>query len=881
MSFLTDIRQFLVDKEVLNPLDIKEEVRKKEFGKVRDIYSARDGVYKSEIEEVRNIFTGGLNSLEEFKEADSDFLKSGVHQSDVGSVKKIVSVGYGVNQSEVGSVEEIYSKDSGIYKSDLRKIGVISSENKGINNSKVGNIDEINSERDGIYSSIVGEVGSLNSESQGINNSEVGKVGEIESEFVGVTNSKVEKIGKILSQATGIENSKIKEVDSIFAETVGVRNSSVESIGSIFSIGIGISNSSVSIVGDIRSGKGGVYRSNNINVFGNIEKKYNNTRTWSAFMESHNVYNVGTKIEGDILDHKTYGGLVATKNLDVKEYNRGLTVLTNNKKGGTCTFTGDWDKLQKVLKEDTDTLKNMKLFPVLDRNFGSLEELLEFNEEIGSYFETQLEPEDTSKNIKYIKPFLWLNEKHLAQMVESTTKGYEKKAKKRLQRFGYNLSFMNGNNIREVLNDLETGKKEHKVGKDLYEIGKNMDYIDFINTETLERFVSERKDFLQILEDLEEDIEFFEEDSPYKELAEDLVLENAEDLTKIYSRAEKAGINPSFKALKKLKGLEGQRKNTGFSKDIEQEYIESLMEQDIENKTREYTKQALGNLGLDKVESLYFQITGKESEMSQKDIKLLKAYQRFEKNRESTEKLLVYGDSVYGLQENQRWLEEKGFEESRLTGFETEFIELGYDEQKIRDEKELVLNEMNHLLQRYSEETGREFEAESFEDFLKIKESEKPPSDSNAQFLYRRIFKEKLNEYKGIEKRIDSIPEKVKVRTATPLESVEMGDHFANSCFAISKSNGWGAIGNAVDINKQVLYAVDEDDKVLGRMLTAVTDNNKLSFYNHYKNVEGDLKPVFEHAVERYGQHLGLETAENEREVSTLESDVWYRQMYN
>ena len=75
-----------------------------------------------------------------------------------------------------------------------------------------------------------------------------------------------------------------------------------------------------------------------------------------------------------------------------------------------------------------------------------------------------------------------------------------------------------------------------------------------------------------------------------------------------------------------------------------------------------------------------------------------------------------------------------------------------------------------------------------------------------------------------------------------PLEIFYMGGHF-KTCLSPGDCNFFSVITNAADINKQVVYAYDERDRVVGRCLLALTEDGKLQTfepYCHDKSVKFD-----------------------------------------
>ena len=66
-----------------------------------------------------------------------------------------------------------------------------------------------------------------------------------------------------------------------------------------------------------------------------------------------------------------------------------------------------------------------------------------------------------------------------------------------------------------------------------------------------------------------------------------------------------------------------------------------------------------------------------------------------------------------------------------------------------------------------------------------------------------------------------------------PLEIFQMGWHFS-TCLRPGDSNFFSVFANAADINKQVVYARDEKDRVVGRCLLALTEDGNLLTFESY-----------------------------------------------
>ncbi len=69
--------------------------------------------------------------------------------------------------------------------------------------------------------------------------------------------------------------------------------------------------------------------------------------------------------------------------------------------------------------------------------------------------------------------------------------------------------------------------------------------------------------------------------------------------------------------------------------------------------------------------------------------------------------------------------------------------------------------------------------------------------------------------------------------TTDPIDIFMMGEHF-QTCLSIGSFNFFSAIANGVDVNKQVLYGWDEQGRVIGRCLFALSDVGGLLTFHPY-----------------------------------------------
>ncbi len=330
------------------------------------------------------------------------------------------------------------------------------------------------------------------------------------------------------------------------------------------------------------------------------------------------------------------------------------------------------------------------------------------------------------------------------------------------------------------------------------------------------------------------------------------------------------------------KKWEGMRKNEGIEKDPDKKKLRKKLKEEINDKKKAYTEKAMKNLGRSKARETYKEVIGEEKdveELNDNEFKVLEAYKEYNKNTDTTQKLLRHKNEVYSLDENQNWLEENNLAVEELTDFEynVEEVESKDLNNKVEERKEDIIEEMKELWRDVSgalEDTYTD--PESIEDFKELKDEVEMPEGRVERRKYKELFKEKINEYEGTEGQIKGVPDKLKIKVASPLESIKMGNHFNNSCLAVGKINGWSAVANAVDVNKQVLYACNEDDEVVGRVLTGVTKDNELTYFSVYNNSGADIEEPLEEAVKEYGKKLGLDVLPEKKEIETLVAEDWY-----
>jgi hypothetical protein len=108
-----------------------------------------------------------------------------------------------------------------------------------------------------------------------------------------------------------------------------------------------------------------------------------------------------------------------------------------------------------------------------------------------------------------------------------------------------------------------------------------------------------------------------------------------------------------------------------------------------------------------------------------------------------------------------------------------------------------------------------------------------------------------------------------------PLEVLRMGEYF-QTCLSPGSFNFFSAVANAVDVNKQVIYARDNHGQVVGRCLVALTDTGRLLTFNPYCHVpEIGLGELVARFVECLAAELGTQVARGGT-VPPLVAPDWY-----
>lgn len=477
----------------------------------------------------------------------------------------------------------------------------------------------------------------------------------------------------------------------------------------------------------------------------------------------------------------------------------------------------------------------------------------------------------------------------------------------KVKQFGENIKDTDPLTVRKFVNNLKDEHSDTKAGHRIVNIGKNVNHIEFFEEgELLDTVLRPEKSGLvrkleksailpETLENIatgftesgnQFDAEEYVSEIKYKDTTLDetsqgqqlidILDEKSDELDEVDHLAELADIDPQWRSFKKAKNFAYQ------GREIDRDELEKLVENEISGKKAEYTEEAVIQQSFRIIESIYSEITGETKDnYREEEIAALKAHKKFSTNRDAVEDILTENKGVYEQDKNQRWLEKAPVDEETLTEFDDrEYVLDGERQYDVEARREELVDEMSELVEELEDISELEIESDEFEsidDFESYaQENEDPELGDDAETLYEEVFDEKVNEYHDIAAGSDSeFTDRIEVGLASPLETMMTGTHFSNSCLHVDKSNGWGAAGDAVDANKQTVYARDENDNVMGRALVTVTEDGALSDYSFYTN-DGRVEGALDNYIDEYSQALGLERENQNKNVAVLEADDWY-----
>lgn len=464
---------------------------------------------------------------------------------------------------------------------------------------------------------------------------------------------------------------------------------------------------------------------------------------------------------------------------------------------------------------------------------------------------------------------------------------------------------------------------DSKFGNTLFDVAVSRDYTFFVEDEA-----EEIERMLQSSGELPEVDPFFEQDSPYRQIVEDLTSdleegtdsdygemsdeELAEKLRRVRGLADNLGHDyDASNVFGMLKGKEGQRQNTDFTPDPEE--IESLkadrrreLEKDVQNKLREYLKQSVEQVGYESAVEEYEDATGERpDELGEDELSALKVRQRLENGDlnttdpstgvETVDKLLNHQNNVYELEENQEWIENHGFTERQLidpdlSGQEDSQYQRPEDAdyrsalQVQIDEENVELDTEAEKKQYWEELTGLLGEAgiEEVEDVEDAEQAIQELDKEDNSDIYNEA-KDVIGNYKSVENRESGVPDELTLHVADPMETTQMGRGFGSCHDVDGGSYAWASVSNAVDANKMVFYAEDEEGRERARVKGFITEDEELVYHNtsRYKDIDIDTTEYFEDYMSKVADDLGLELKDAgqvnvEESVELLEANDWY-----
>ena len=150
---------------------------------------------------------------------------------------------------------------------------------------------------------------------------------------------------------------------------------------------------------------------------------------------------------------------------------------------------------------------------------------------------------------------------------------------------------------------------------------------------------------------------------------------------------------------------------------------------------------------------------------------------------------------------------------------------------------------------------------------------------SNLENEHIADLRVQINYIKSLEGETEHILNIKKIRIyveRNPIKVLQMGNLVGGSCLATKAGNSWSTIANACDINKKVLYAVDDEGNMLGRKLIAMTNTGEIVQFRTYNNFQNlDLDYLFESFILKFSKECNAKLS-NVGEVKRLTSERWY-----
>jgi|GEM_PF-3752681 hypothetical protein len=189
------------------------------------------------------------------------------------------------------------------------------------------------------------------------------------------------------------------------------------------------------------------------------------------------------------------------------------------------------------------------------------------------------------------------------------------------------------------------------------------------------------------------------------------------------------------------------------------------------------------------------------------------------------------------------------------------------------ENREIIINSHIEEVIEHYKELGYEVKEDAvFEKFEEIKEK----AENKALVADIKQHLSTITSLKQQRLHISNTKRIIIYVETEPLKVLQMGNVVSGSCLMLGGCNSWAAIVNALDINKKVLYAVDEKDNLVGRRLITMTDQGRIIQYGVYNNVlDIDLDIMFQRFTIELAQKCNTEVA-NGGTTSTLVAENWY-----
>jgi hypothetical protein len=235
---------------------------------------------------------------------------------------------------------------------------------------------------------------------------------------------------------------------------------------------------------------------------------------------------------------------------------------------------------------------------------------------------------------------------------------------------------------------------------------------------------------------------------------------------------------------------------------------------------------------------------------------------------------LISGNKQLDYEKNRNWISEKKEKfntdqwiKNKSKDYEAEQSD-NYFESIENNKKEQILEINDHL-----KEVGINAlpNIKNIEELIKI----------NANAIHEDILcdiKNHISTYKSLSGTEQSeLPRNIILTTEDdPLKAIQMGQKVVGSCLKLRGGHEVSAICNAVDINKKIIWAKNEKDEIIGRVLVGITQDNKLVRFAVYNNDPRiNLENCYDDFVLEMAKDLKIETA-NKGKVEEIVGDNWY-----